>query len=93
MTVPNMPGRRKAMPKPFKRKSITVSPGPSEKREWGPLKARLVQAGDTIAGHGIVLSMEYLNRAGQVKIVAGAPESHELICLTDDELTVFARVR
>lgn len=83
MTIPNV-GMRKAIPKPFKRKSITVSDG--VKREWREVQPHLLMPGDIIAGHGVVhpggeikqwIERDPWEHFVEIKLLVGAPEPHE----------------
>lgn len=86
--VPNLPGRRKALPKPFQRKSITIS-APDVKREWQRVPASSLDLGDTVTSHGTLTAIT-LRRSGEVHLRF---LEHALTVDGAQELFAFTRVR
>jgi len=53
MSLPRVPGRRRAIPKPFVRPAIELS---AVKRAWQNVPVETVERGDFVAGQGKVTS-------------------------------------
>lgn len=52
-------------PKPFQRKSVSISTPDSKKRSWREVPAALVSVGDTVAEFGLVEGL-FLNENGKI---------------------------
>lgn len=82
-----MPGRRKVIPKPFSRPSITVS---ETVREWQYVKLGTLAVGDIIAGEGRVNSHAV---AGEYVSITLGEDPHTRLSPASMVVHAFTRIR
>lgn len=82
MNVPSAPRRVRKIPAPFQRPSISVSGGDYTPREWQHVRPSTLVPGDTVAQHGVVLSvdswLDELTHTVYIVLEVGHPESRTL---------------
>lgn len=61
---------RRAIPKPFKSPSISISPPEETKREWREVEVIKVRRGDTVANVGLIdfINHEYVGGIREVRL-------------------------
>lgn len=80
--IPNVPGRRRAIPKPFQRPSVSVASA-DVKREWQSVEVLLLATGDTVVSHGTIKMISKAH--GKVRV--WFPECQHI---WDDTVVLFA---
>lgn len=86
----NVPRRRKAIPKPFERKSISVTQ--DIKREWQHVPASQLEVGDIVAHHGLIEKISPYGSVQGEKVVLLVFPENTIGFEPETDLFAFTRV-